>query len=65
VEQSRSRREPTSRGQLALTGDDLRAAGVPAGPDMGRILEKMLDAVLEDPSRNTREALLAMVSAWR
>ncbi|HEU5219632.1 MAG TPA: CCA tRNA nucleotidyltransferase [Gemmatimonadales bacterium] len=65
VEQSRVRGEATSRGQLALTGADLRDAGVPAGPEMGRLLEKLLDAVLEDPARNTRESLLALVRAWR
>lgn len=65
AEQSRARGEPTSRGHLAVTGDDLRAAGVPAGPEMGRLLEKMLEAVLEDPARNTRESLLALVRSWR
>jgi hypothetical protein len=65
VEQSRARGEPTSRGQLALTGDDLRAAGVPPAPTWGGSCEKLLDAVLEDPARNTREVLLAMVSSWR
>jgi tRNA nucleotidyltransferase (CCA-adding enzyme) len=65
VEQSRARGEPTSRGQLALSGDDLRVAGVPAGPEMGRLLEKMLEAVLEDPGRNTRETLQALVNTWR
>jgi hypothetical protein len=29
------------------------------------LLEKMLEAVLEDPARNTREALLALVTSWR
>lgn len=62
---SRARGEATSRGQLALSGDDLRAAGVAPGPEMGRVLEKMLDAVLEDPSRNTRESLLALLVSWR
>lgn len=61
----RARREATSRGQLALTGDDLRAAGVESGPELGRILERLLDAVLDDPSRNQRETLLALVRSWR
>ena len=65
VQQSRARGEATSRAALALTGDDLRAAGVPPGPEMGKLLERMLDAVLEDPTRNTRESLLAMVQSWR
>ena len=65
VDESRSQGEATSRTTLALTGDDLRADGVPPGPEMGRLLERMLDAVLQDPSRNTREALLALVRSWR
>jgi tRNA nucleotidyltransferase (CCA-adding enzyme) len=51
--------EPVEMGDLAIDGDDLRAAGIPAGPAMGRILQSLLEWVLEDPSRNTREALLA------
>ncbi len=33
-------------------------AGIPKGPHMGRILEFLLDSVLEDPSINKREKLL-------
>jgi tRNA nucleotidyltransferase (CCA-adding enzyme) len=51
--------EPVEMGDLAIDGDDLRAAGIPAGPAMGRILQSLLEWVLEDPSRNTREVLLA------
>ena len=45
--------------QLAVTGDDLQAAGVPAGKLMGEILRRLLDEVLDEPWRNTREHLLA------
>jgi hypothetical protein len=61
----RERKEATARGQLAVTGDDLRAAGVAAGPELGKILERLLGAVLDDPSRNTRESLLGLVRSWR
>ncbi|MFI5214593.1 MAG: CCA tRNA nucleotidyltransferase [Gemmatimonadales bacterium] len=50
---------PLSIGDLAVTGEDLKAAGIPAGPRMGEVLRALLDAVLEEPSLNTREALLA------
>jgi tRNA nucleotidyltransferase (CCA-adding enzyme) len=43
---------------LAVGGDDLRAAGIPAGPIYAKILGALLEWVLEDPARNTREALL-------
>jgi tRNA nucleotidyltransferase (CCA-adding enzyme) len=61
----RARGEATSRKDLALTGDDLAASGVPAGPEMGRLLERLLDAAIDDPALNTREKLLALVRSWR
>ena len=65
VQGVRDRGEATSRGQLAVTGDDLRAAGVEPGPELGRMLARLLDAVLEDPSLNTREHLLGLAATWR
>jgi tRNA nucleotidyltransferase (CCA-adding enzyme) len=65
VGESRTRGEATSRAQLAITGDDLRAAGIPPGPELGRLIEKLLEAVVEDPSRNTRDSLLALARSWR
>ena len=44
--------------QLAVTGRDLIAEGIPAGPRLGEILEKLLEEVLEEPQRNTKEFLL-------
>jgi tRNA nucleotidyltransferase (CCA-adding enzyme) len=43
---------------LAVRGDDLIALGYPAGPPIGRALQSLLDEVVTDPSRNTREQLL-------
>ena len=51
-------RDPIDLGSLAIDGDDLRRAGVPAGPGLGKILQALLAAVLEDPDRNTTEWLL-------
>lgn len=56
----RARGEATSRGELAVTGNDLLLAGVQAGPHLGAVLGRLLDAVLDDPARNTRDALLAL-----
>ena len=61
----RSRGEATARAGLAVSGADLLAMGVPAGPELGRLLSRLLDAVLEDPALNTREALLALAEGWR
>lgn len=47
---------------LAVDGDDLRRAGIAAGPQLGRTLHRLLEAVIEDPSCNTREALLALAA---
>jgi hypothetical protein len=45
-------------GALAIDGDDLRRAGIPAGPGLGKILQGLLAAVLDDPGRNTTDWLL-------
>ncbi|HEY9448304.1 MAG TPA: hypothetical protein VIQ60_01070, partial [Gemmatimonadaceae bacterium] len=50
-------RDPVEIGDLAIDGDDLRAAGIPPGPTLGRILARLLDDVLADPARNTTEWL--------
>ena len=48
--------------ELTVNGNDLMAHGVPEGRRIGETLAKMLDAVLEEPSLNTRETLLGMIS---
>ena len=52
---------PLALKDLAVKGDDLIAAGVRPGPDVGEALARLLDEVLEDPTRNTREYLLSRV----
>lgn len=46
-------------GKLAVSGDDLKALGIKPGPDMGKILKELGELVLDDPSVNTKERLLA------
>ena len=53
-----ARRDPIEIADLAIDGDDLRIAGIPAGPLVGKILQSLLAAVLVDPSRNERDWLL-------
>jgi hypothetical protein len=48
---------------LRVTGDDLRRVGIRAGPIYAKILHALLEQVLEDPARNTPDALLAEVPA--
>jgi len=50
---------PHRLSDLAIDGTDLIALGVDPGPRLGEILELLLHDVVEDPSLNTRDALLA------
>jgi tRNA nucleotidyltransferase (CCA-adding enzyme) len=61
VERIRAAGEPLRLKDLAVKGDDLIAAGVRSGPDVGEALQRLLEEVLEDPSRNTKEYLLSRV----
>jgi len=56
-------RDPLTIGDLAVDGDDLRSAGITEGRAIGETLQRLLDAVLEDPTRNTRDGLLARARA--
>ncbi len=53
-----SLRDPIDLGSLAVDGDDLRRAGIPPGPGLGRILQALLSAVILDPRLNTPDWLL-------
>jgi tRNA nucleotidyltransferase (CCA-adding enzyme) len=53
---------PVTRAELAVSGDDLLAAGVPGGPALGRVLATLLEAVVDDPSRNTSAELLRLAT---
>lgn len=44
---------------LAVSGADLIAAGWKPGKELGEALKQLLELVLEDPARNTKEWLLA------
>lgn len=52
-------RDPIELADLAVDGDDLRSAGVPPGPPIGKILQALLAWVVEEPARNVRDTLLA------
>jgi tRNA nucleotidyltransferase (CCA-adding enzyme) len=59
VQGVRERREPLTRGDLAVSGTDLQVLGA-AGPRIGELLAALLDRVLEDPALNRRDTLLAL-----
>lgn len=59
LEQERA--QPHRLEDLAVDGSDLIELGYQEGPELGRTLEALLDAVVDEPSLNTREALLERV----
>lgn len=54
------RKECLSLKDLAVSGSDLIALGIPAGKEIGILLKELLDLVLEEPERNTRSELLSI-----
>ncbi len=57
----RAENPPLALKDLAVKGDDLIAAGVRPGPDVGELLKRLLGEVLDDPDKNTKEYLLSRV----
>ena len=53
-----AQRQCVSLKDLAVSGRDLIAAGMRPGPELGAMLQQMLEHVLEIPEDNTREKLL-------
>ena len=43
---------------LDINGEDLQGIGIKPGPQMGSVLKRLLDIVIEDPLMNTKEKLL-------
>jgi tRNA nucleotidyltransferase (CCA-adding enzyme) len=51
------RKEPLSKKDLKINGNDLEALGIKKGPIYTEILNKVLDLVLEFPEKNIKEEL--------
>jgi tRNA nucleotidyltransferase (CCA-adding enzyme) len=60
----RERRDPLTRGDLAVGGRDLESLGI-RGRAVGETLAALLERVLEDPAANTRERLLELARERR
>ena len=58
-EEMRDQKQCVSLKSLAVTGSDLIEAGWKPGKELGEILKKLLEIVLEQPDCNTKETLLA------
>lgn len=50
-----------SRKDLVVNGQDVIAAGVAPGPEVGRVLKRLLEGVLNGEVQNRREELLGMI----
>jgi tRNA nucleotidyltransferase (CCA-adding enzyme) len=51
---------------LAVSGEDvMKVMGIGSGPEVGRILDGLLDRVIEEPGRNTRENLIRILEELR
>ena len=51
-------RDPIELADLAVDGEDLQREGIARGPGLGKILRLLLDWVVENPARNTRDQLI-------
>lgn len=49
---------------LEVNGDHLAELGIPRGPEMGKVLNYLLEAVLDDPNQNRVEKLLIMAERF-
>ena len=58
IEKILSQGRALSLKDLAVSGNELMAAGIPSGKRMGIILKELLEAVVDDPGLNTRDKLL-------
>jgi tRNA nucleotidyltransferase (CCA-adding enzyme) len=59
------RGDPLEPRQLAVNGDILREElGMEPGPALGALLDRLLEAVLDDPILNRRDRLLQLARAW-
>jgi hypothetical protein len=62
VRRELGREAPLEIGDLAIGGAELRALGLPPGPQYGEILRDLLERVTDDPSLNDCETLMGMVA---
>lgn len=60
IESILNAKEPFSRKHLAINGDDLRSIGYDQGKIIGKILEYLLNCVLEKPELNKKEELMGI-----
>lgn len=60
-EEIEEKNQPLCVKDLAVNGRDLMQEGIKPGPQLGKLLQGLLETVLEEPERNTKEELLVLV----
>ena len=50
---------------LKVGGNELAAIGIPRGPAMGKILNELLETVLDDPDQNEVGRLLSIAAGLK
>lgn len=61
IEKITEKQNALSLKDLAVNGKDLIEAGIPSGKQLGLILNRLFETVLEDPDMNTKEKLLKLI----
>lgn len=64
VNQVRQAGEATDKGSLAINGNDILALGVRPGPQIGQILQGLVEQVIADPQLNNRDSLLQLAQNY-
>lgn len=60
VQEALAQQRPFTRGDLAVNGQDLMEMGILPGAGLGKVLDKLLAAVINNPDLNEREHLLEL-----
>jgi len=58
IQEELEKKPPFGPKDLVMTGHDLMRLGYSEGPVLGQILRRMVEVVLDDPAKNTREFLI-------
>ena len=59
IQEELAKKPPFGAKDLAVNGNMLIDAGIDAGPLLGKVLQHLVNLVLDDPQNNTQETLLA------
>lgn len=57
-------KEAVTISDLAIGGRDLIGLGMKPGPELGETLHRLLEQVMDDPGKNTKEKLNAQARKW-